>query len=159
KVSGVSQVIAIGGGRKQYQVLVDPTALHEYGVTLRQVEEALRANNVNFTGGFVERDGFERPIRVIGRPRPGPEQAVRDPHKVPVKVTPQRTILLKQVARIAEGAQVKRGDASINGVPAVAFTITKQPGADTRHVTDAVEAALGEIEPSLPADVVIEPAL
>src|SRR5262249_53084256 len=121
KVSGVSQVIAIGGGRKQYQVLVDPTALHEYGGTLRQVEEALRANNVNFTGGFVERDGFERPIRVIGRLGPGPEQVVRDLHKVPVKVTPQRTILLKQVARIAEGAQVKRGDASINGVPAVAF--------------------------------------
>jgi HME family heavy-metal exporter len=159
KISGVSQVIPIGGGRKQYQVLVDPTALTEYGVTLPQVETALRANNVNATGGFVERDGFERPIRVIGRLGPRPEQVVRDLRTIPVKVTPQRTVLLEQVARVTEGAQVKRGDASINGVPAVALSITKQPGADTRHVTDAVDAALGEIEPSLPADVVVEPAL
>ena len=60
KVTGVAQVTTMGGGRKQYQVLVDPTALHEYGLSLQDVEEALKANNVNFTGGYAERGGFER---------------------------------------------------------------------------------------------------
>ena len=78
KMTGVAQVITMGGGRKQYQVLVDPTALHEHGVTLQQVEDALRANNVNFTGGYAAAGGVEKPIRVIGRLGPRPEQVVAD---------------------------------------------------------------------------------
>ena len=78
KISGVAQVITMGGGRKQYQVLVDPTALAEYGVTLQDVEAALKANNVNYSGGFSVAGGVERPIRVIGRLGPRPEQVVAD---------------------------------------------------------------------------------
>jgi HME family heavy-metal exporter len=156
KVSGVAQVIPMGGGRKQYQVLVDPTALHEYGVTLLDVEAALKANNVNTTGGYTVRAGLERPIRVIGRLGPRPEQVLADLRAVPVKVNPHRTILLEQVARITEGPQLKRGDASVNGGPGVVLTIVKQPQADTRTVTEAVNTTLREIEPSLPADVAVE---
>ena len=157
KIPGVAQVLTVGGGRKQYQVLVDPTALAEYGVTLAEVEAALRANNVNFTGGFAERGELETPIRVIGRLGPDPARVVADLRKVPVKANPHRTVLLEQVARVAEGPQVKRGDASVNGDPGVLVTITKQPHADTRGLTDAVQAALAEVGPSLPADVVVEP--
>ena len=156
KVGGVAQAIPMGGGRKQYQVLVDPTALHEYGVTLKQVEDALRDNNVNFTGGYSAAGGFERPIRVIGRLGPRPEQVVQDLRKAPVKVTGQRTVLLEQVARVTEGPQVKRGDASVNGAPGVVLTVIKQPHADTRRLTESAVAALREVEPSLPADVVVE---
>jgi Cu/Ag efflux pump CusA len=52
KVTGVASVIPLGGGRKQYQVLLDPPALADYGVSVQQVEEALRANNVNTSGGL-----------------------------------------------------------------------------------------------------------
>ena len=156
KISGVAQVIAMGGGRKQYQVLADPAALAEYGVTLQELEAALKANNVNFTGGFSAAGGVEKPIRVLGRLGPRPEQVVADLNKVPVKATAHRTVLLEQVARVVEGAQVKRGDSSINGSPGVALTLTKQPHVDTRALTDAVQAALKEVEPSLPADVVVE---
>jgi HME family heavy-metal exporter len=167
KVSGVAQVITMGGGRKQYQVLVDPTALHEHRVTLRDVVDALRANNVNFTGGFADRDGIEKPIRVIGRLGPRPEQVVADLRLIVVKPParpepgrpPGRAVLLKDVAKVVEGAQVKRGDASINGDPGVAITVTKQPRTDTRELTDRVKAALAEVEPSLPADVVLETGL
>ena len=159
KISGVAQVITMGGGRKQYQVLVDPTALAEYGVTLQDVEAALKANNVNFSGGFSTAGGVEKPIRVIGRLGPRPEQVVADLKKIPVRATPHRTVLLEQVARVAEGAQIKRGDASINGHPAVALTITKQPHTDTRALTDAIKDAMREVEPSLPADVVMETEL
>ncbi|MGE3822250.1 MAG: efflux RND transporter permease subunit, partial [Isosphaeraceae bacterium] len=167
KVSGVAQVIMMGGGRKQYQVLVDPTALYEHKVTLQEVDAALQANNVNFTGGFADLGGVEKPIRVIGRLGPRPEQVVADLRLIVVKPPPKpelgqplgRAVLLQDVAKIVEGAQVKRGDASINGVPGIAITVTKQPHTDTRDLTDRVKTALTEVEPSLPADVVLEPGL
>src|SRR5258708_37207567 len=74
KVSGIAQVLVMGSGRKQYQVLVNPTALQEYGVTLQEVEDALKKNNANTTGGFAIQGETERPIRVPGRLRPEPDQ-------------------------------------------------------------------------------------
>jgi len=167
KVSGVAQVITLGGGRKQYQVLVDPTALHEYGVTLQNVDAALKANNVNFTGGFADLGGVEKPIRVIGRLGPRPEQVVADLNLIVVKPPPKpeagqplgRAVLLQDVAKVVEGAQVKRGDASINSHPGVVLTVTKQPHTDTRDLTNRAKVALAEVEPSLPADVVLEPGM
>lgn len=156
KISGVAQIMTMGGGRKQYQVLVDPMALHEYGVSLQDVEQALRANNVNFTGGFAVQGGYEKPIRVIGRLGPEHDQVVSDLKIIAVKSTPRRTILLDNVARVTEGAQIKRGDAAINGSPGVAITVMKQPHTDTRALTETVQEAFREIEPSLPADVVLE---
>ena len=164
KITGIAQVITMGGGRKQYQVLVDPVKLAEYGVTLQDVEAALRANNVNHTGGYSVAGGSETPIRVIGRLGPDPEQVVSDlklitvkpPEKYEPGKVPGRPVLLKDVARVVEGAQIKRGDSSINGYPAVALTISKQPHVDTRALTDAVKEALLDVEGSLPPDVVAE---
>lgn len=156
KISGVAQIMTMGGGRKQYQVLVDPLALHEYGVSLQDVEHALRENNVNYTGGFAVQGGVEKPIRVLGRLGPEHEQVVADLKIIAVKSTPRRTIVLENVARVAEGAQIKRGDAAVNGFPGVAITVMKQPHTDTRALTERVREAFREIEPSLPADVVLE---
>jgi HME family heavy-metal exporter len=164
KITGIAQVITMGGGRKQYQVLVDPVKLAEYGVTLQNVEDALRANNVNHTGGYSVAGGAETPIRVIGRLGPDPKQVAADLRLITVKPPDRhepgkplgRPVLLQDVARVTEGAQVKRGDSSINGYPAVALTVTKQPHADTRALTDAVKDALRDVEASLPPDVVVE---
>lgn len=159
KISGIAQVITMGGGRKQYQVLVDPTAMQEYQITLQQIEEALKGNNVNFSGGYSVQGGIEKPIRVLGRLGPRPEQVMEDLRKLPIKVTEHRTILLEQVAKVEEGPQLKRGDSSINGFPGVALTVSKQPKVDTRRLTEQVKAAFLEIEPSLPMDVLIETGL
>ena len=164
KITGIAQVITMGGGRKQYQVLVDPVKLAEFGVTLQNVDEALRANNANHTGGYSVAGGTETPIRVIGRLGPDPQRVVADLGMITVKPPdkqepgkpPGRAVLLKDIARVAEGAQIKRGDSSINGYPAVALTISKQPHVDTRALTDAVKAALRDVEGSLPPDVVVE---
>ena len=164
KITGIAQVITMGGGRKQYQVLVDPVKLAEFGVTLQNVEDALRANNVNHTGGYSVAGGNETPIRVIGRLGPAPEQVVSDLRIITVKPPekhepgrpPGRPVLLKDIARVVEGAQVKRGDSSVNGFPAIALTISKQPHVDTRALTDAVKEALRDVESSLPPDVVVE---
>src|SRR5438105_12640212 len=66
-VSGVAQVMIIGGETKQYQVLVDPARLRDYGLTLKQVSDAAGAANVNASGGFLERPDLEYFVRARGR--------------------------------------------------------------------------------------------
>lgn len=149
-VAGVSQVINIGGGVKQYQVLVDLEKLHSANVTLKQVEEAAAAANLNTSGGFLEKGSREYLVRNIGRALTLEQLenavvAYRDP--VP--------IYLKNVARLAYGPQVKRGDGGLNGRPAVIMSVYKQPGANTLTLTRAIDKALQEIKASLPGDVEI----
>ncbi len=155
KVTGVAEVFQMGADRKQYQILVDPTALLEYGVTLQDVERVLQESNINTSGGFAVTGETERPIRILGRLGPDSRVVLDDLRKVPVKVNEKRTILLDQVARMVEGPRFKRGDGSINGRPGVVFTIVKQPHVDTRALTDSIADAFQEVEASLPADIVI----
>ncbi len=148
----VAQVITMGGGRKQYQVLVNPVALRSYGITLHEVEQAMAASNANATGGYLNRGAREYLVRSIGR-----LQNVEDIENVVVKSGGERPVLLKQVAHIVEAPQVRRGDSAVNGSPAVMLTIAKQPGADTRLLTDKITEALEELKASLPPDIHINP--
>ncbi|MHB8898951.1 MAG: efflux RND transporter permease subunit [Thermoguttaceae bacterium] len=153
-IPGIAQVVTMGGGRKQYQVLVDPNALRSYGVTLHEVERALSASNTNASGGYLDRGGNEYLVRAIGR-----LQSVQDIEKVVVKADSERPVLLRQVARVVEAPQVKRGDSAVNGSPAVMLTISKQPGKDTRLLTSQITRALEEVKRSLPPDIRINPAV
>ncbi|MFG0261233.1 MAG: efflux RND transporter permease subunit [Novipirellula sp. JB048] len=159
QVTGVAEVFMQGGDRKQYQILIDPTALLEYGVTVQDVEQALRASNINTSGGFAVTDETERPIRVLGRLGPESRVVIEDLKKVPVGFHPKRAVLLEQVARVTEGAQFKRGDGSVNGRPGIVFTTVKQPHVDTRALSDAVAEAFAEVEASLPADIIVNSEL
>lgn len=151
-VPGVAQVVTMGGGRKQFQVLVNPDQLLKYGVTLEEVEQAVSKSNENATGGYLNQAGNELLVRSLGR-----IENVRELEEVVVKARAERPVLLKQVARVAELPQVKRGDAAVEGEPAVVLTINKQPGADTRLLTEQITAALEELKPSLPPDIQLNP--
>lgn len=155
KLPGIAEVLNMGGDIKEYQVLIDPTKLQEYNVSLQEIEAAIQANNLNTSGGFLEEGQTERPVRIIGRLGPLPQQVIDDLLKVPVKMIGDRAVLLAQVAKVVEGPAPKRGDASIDGYPGVVITIVKQPHADTRKLTDEVKAALRDAEITLPADLVI----
>lgn len=163
-IPGVSQVIVMGGERKQFQVLVDPNKLLRFGVTLEEVKTALRESNQNSAGGYLDEQGpNEYLVRSLGRVK-----TVGELERVVVKPLDGQSVRLSQVARIIEGPQVKRGDSSavtrtadgkFDGGPAVVLTINKQPNADTRRVTERVVEALEELKESLPPDVRILPAL
>lgn len=149
-IPGVAQVVAMGGGRKQYQVLVNPEELLKFDITLQDVEQAVAASNSNASGGFLDEGGSELLVRSLGR-----LNSAQELEQVVVKSSAERPVLLQQVARIVEGAQAKRGDASVNGQAGVILTITKQPGADTRMATEEIQRALADLAPSLPQDVVV----
>lgn len=163
-IPGVSQVFTMGGGRKQFQVLVDNDAMLRYGITLHQIRQAVEESNENATGGYLDQQGpNELLVRSLGR-----VQSVADLEQVPVIVRDGRPVTLSQVAKIVEGPQVKRGDSSafvrnedgdFSGGPAVVLTVNKQPDADTRAVTAEIEAAIEGLRASLPADIHIEPEL
>ena len=153
-IPGVAQVITMGGGRKQYQVKVDAAKLQAFDVSLEEVEQALVESNQNATGGFLERGSMEFLVRGIGR-----VQSIGDVEQTVVKSHGDRSVLVRDVARVVEGPQAKRGDSSVNGQPAVVLTIAKQPAGDTRALTEEVTRVLSELSRSLPADIVVEPEL
>ena len=151
-IPGISQVIPIGGGVKQYQVQVNPQRLAALGVTLQEVEHAVGASNENTTGGYLDAQSQEYLIRNLGR--------LRDPSQLLSTVVATRNgvpVLLKEVGSVGIGTLTKRGDGSVDGRPAVILSIQKQPGASTIDLTRKIEAALKELQPSLPEDVRMRP--
>lgn len=155
KLSGIAEVIVMGGDRKQYQILVDPDQLQEYNVSLHDVEAAIQSTNLNASGGYVDDGSTERPVRIIGRLGPLPDAVVNDLLLIPVRSNTERPVLLGNVARIEQAPGPKRGNASVDGAPGIVVTIAKQPHVDTRELTDKIKKALEELKPSLPANIII----
>ena len=125
-ITGVSQVITMGGGRKQFHVLVDQHQMHQYDVGLNDIRGALLDSGRNASGGYVAQEDRELIIRGMAR-----LQSIDDIKKVVVRSSKRRNVLVRDVARVVAHSQTKRGDSSVNGVPAVVITVQKQPG--TRH--------------------------
>lgn len=147
-IKGISQVIPIGGDRRQYQVLISSAKLKQFNLSIDDVDNALQLTNQNTTGGFFDQYGSEVLIRNIAR-----ANTLDDLKNTVVANKEGLPVLLSQVADVKFGAAIKRGDASINGKSAVILTVEKQPGASTIHLTDEVEKALAELQHTLPKDV------
>jgi len=139
-IAGVSQVTFIGGEQKQFQALVDPAKLADYGLTLKEVSDAIAAANANAGGGFVEQAQQEYLIRGRGR--------IYSPEDLANSVVAVRNgapILVKNVAEVKIGAAIKRGDGSFNMRKAVVATVTRQPNANTLETTEKIEEAAAAI--------------
>jgi CzcA family heavy metal efflux pump len=150
-VAGVAQVVPTGAARRQYQVLLDPERLLRHQVTLDEVTASLEESNQNATGGFVTRGAQERLVRAVGRVRDR-----SDLERTVVALRGQTPVLLGQVADVVVGPGIRRGEGSASARPAVVMGILKQPGANTLELTRRIDAALGEIQKSLPDGMVLE---
>lgn len=153
-IAGISQVIPIGGGVKQYQALVSPEKLKQFGVTIEDVATALERSNANSTGGFVDAQSQEYLVRNLGR-----FYSIDELKNSVVAYRNNTPIRLGDVANVEFGARIKRGDAGANGLPAVIMSVQKQPGADTVDLTEKVDAAMKELQSTLPDDIVINTRL
>ncbi|MEJ7848235.1 MAG: efflux RND transporter permease subunit [Pyrinomonadaceae bacterium] len=149
-IAGISQVIPIGGGVKQYQALVSPQKLKQFGVTIEDVTTALEKSNTNSTGGFIDAQSQEYLVRNLGR-----FYTIDELKQTVVAYRNNTAIRLGDVANVEFGAQIKRGDAGSNGKPAVIMSVQKQPGASTIELTEKVEAAIRELQTTLPPDIEI----
>ncbi len=149
-IAGISQVIPIGGGVKQYQALVSPEKLKQFNVTIEDVSTALEKSNANSTGGFVDAQSQEYLVRNLGR-----FYTIDELKQTVVAYRNNTAIRLGDVANVEFGARIKRGDAGSNGKPAVIMSIQKQPGASTIELTEKVDAAMRELQTTLPPDIEI----
>ncbi len=144
-IPGVSQVIPIGGEVRQFQVQPDTARMAALGITLDQVELALRAFSANTSGGFLELNSREYLIRNLGR-----TARLEDLRRVALTSRNGQPILLEQIADVRFAPAIKRGDAGFGGAPAVILGVQKQPDADTVRLTRDIEAALETLSTSLP---------
>jgi CzcA family heavy metal efflux pump len=150
-VPGVSQVIPIGGGEKQYQVLIEPRRLRDYHVSLGQVEVALQRANRNSSAGFRVSGGQEYLIQGVGRVSNEEEIG-----QVVVTAKDTRPVLVRDLGQVRIGEALKRGEGSHNAKPAVILGIQKQPGANTLELTRTLDATLDNIQSTLPAGMKID---
>ena len=147
-ITGVSQVIPIGGEVRTLRVEPDPVRMAQVGVSLNQVEAALKGFAGNVGGGFIDLNSREYLIRHIAR-----TQRLADLQGIAVAWKDGRAVLLSQVATVHTTAAMKRGDAGYNGAPAVIVSVQKQPGADTVQLTRQIEQALRDLAPGLPPGI------
>ncbi len=144
-IPGVSQVIPIGGEVRTLRVAPDTARMAQFGVSLTQLEQALKGYAGNAGGGFIDLNSREYLIRHLGRStRP------EDLAGIAVAWKNGRAILLEQVAQVGFAAGLKRGDAGYNGAPAVVVSVQKQPDADTVKLSAQIESALDELKAGLP---------
>ena len=144
-IPGVAQVIPIGGEVRTLRVAPDTARMAQFGVSLSQVEQALKGYAGNAGGGFIDLNSREYLIRHLGR-----SKRAEDLAGIAVAWKDGRAILLEQVATVAFAAAIKRGDAGYNGLPAVVISVQKQPDADTVKLTAQIETALAELKLGLP---------
>ncbi|MAX66520.1 MAG: CusA/CzcA family heavy metal efflux RND transporter [Halobacteriovoraceae bacterium] len=150
-IAGVSNVIVIGGGKKQYQIKINPEKLRLKNISLSQLVDNVKHLSENTTGGFVDREHKEFLIRVIGR-----ATNKEDLENSNIGLHLGNPVLLKDVAEVKVAATPKRGDGSINAEDSVIMTIQKQPEASTLEVSNKIDQLVTKIESQLPQGAVLK---
>lgn len=151
-LSGIAQVITIGGQPSELQVVVDADKLRAFDVTLQEVAEATKGANINVAGGFLN-IGAKGPLVAVSGLLETPEELT----EAVVREDPVRPIRIEDVAEVVFGpAAIPTGTAGINGEPGIVMVIMKQPGIDTLALTERVNAELEQIQRELPDDVVVD---
>ena len=154
-VEGVSEVASIGGFVRQYQVEVDPIRLRAYGLSLPVVRRAIQESNADVGGRLIEM--AEREYMVRGR---GYVREVRDLEMIVLSAGPGGVpILLRDVANVTIGPEMRRGLADWNGEgETVGGIVVVRSGADTRATIERVKERLAELAGGMPDDVEISVA-
>jgi len=153
-VSGVSEVAAVGGMVKQYQVQVDPDKLRAYNIPLNHIHTALRRGNQETGASVVEMAEAEYMVTATGY-----IQSIADIEAIPLGINDQGTPLtVGDIAQVNIGPQMRRGIAELNGEGEVAGgIIVMRYGENAQRTIDAVKEKLNSLAGSLPEGVEIVP--
>ncbi|MBI5507423.1 MAG: efflux RND transporter permease subunit [Deltaproteobacteria bacterium] len=148
-IPGVNEVNSFGGEVKQYQVLVSPEKLLKYGLTVRDIVDAVEQGNANAGGGVVVRGWEQMYMRGVGLLKDIP-----DIERIVVKAKDGAPVYIRDVADVVIGAEPRQGAVSRDGKgEAVAGMIIMLKGANSQDVVSRVKESLGKIEATLPEGV------
>lgn len=149
-IPNVSEVASVGGVVKEYQIVVDPMKLTQYGISLGEVKSALDASNQEAGGSSVELAEAEYMVRASGY-----LQTLDDFKNIVLKTGDNGVpVYLGDVARVQIGPEMRRGIAELNGEGEVAGgVVILRSGKNAREVISAVKAKLASLQSSLPEGV------
>ncbi|MCU0474300.1 MAG: efflux RND transporter permease subunit [Bacteroidales bacterium] len=151
RIEGVGSVNLNGvPGRKIY-IDVDPRKMEAYNLTIEQIGNILRAENMNLPAGFIEMGKTDYPLRIQGE---FPESDVLN--NIVVSSFSGSNIYLKDIAEVRDTIRESKLDTRINGAKGMGMYVQKQSGGNTVKVTDEVEKTLATLISELPPDVKIE---
>ncbi len=152
-VAGVADINSLGGYPKQYDVLVDPNKLKKYGLTLRQIFEAIENNNANVGGGYIRHQQESYAIRGLGL-----LQSMKDIEEVVVASKNGTPIYLRDVADVKLGSRYRLGGVTADGKgEAVQGLVLMLMGGNSREIVGSVKEKVKEINAILPDGVSIIP--
>lgn len=156
-VPGVTDVLSFGGEVRQYQVRVNPNKLLEYKLTLEDLEEAIRANNRNAGGWYIEGEQEQLVVRGEGLIR-GSREGLVDIENVVLKAEHGTPVYVEDVAEVEYGAEIRQGAVTMDGKGEVVMGIVLQlKGANTKQVIERVRDKVASLQTSLPEGVRIVP--
>jgi CzcA family heavy metal efflux pump len=150
-VPGVSQVTPIGGAERQFQVVAHPDQLRASHISVNELLDAVRGASQNTSAGIYMEGPQEYVLETIGRARTSAEIA-----ETVVALRGSRSVLVRDLADVREGAALKRGEGSRNGKPAVIVGVLKQPGANTVELTARLDQELDALQAELPPGMTID---
>src|SRR5271169_2120196 len=145
---GVGQISLIGGARREVHVLVDPVRLRAYNLTVTDVLNALRQQNLELPGGSLMAGAQEFTVRTTGR--------VTDPsqfNQITVATRNGHVVKVGDIGYAEDSYEEPRSAGRLDGVPAVTLVVSKQSGENTVATADEVKERLKEISAALPKDV------
>jgi HAE1 family hydrophobic/amphiphilic exporter-1 len=147
-VSGIGQVLLIGGRKRAIQIEIDAQKLSSLGLSISQVSLALQRQNVEIPSGRLDQGRRELILRTLGRistPEQFGELIVSTNNGVPVR--------LRDFATVTDSFEEPRDLARLDGKPSVTLLVRKQSGTNTVRVIDTVKAKLAELSKTLPPDL------
>ncbi len=150
-ISGIAEILNMGGGVKQIEIQPDPYKMQANGVSFEELERAATESASTTTGGFINTGTTEIMVRNLAM-----TVQLGDIASTVIKKVNDRPISIGDVANVVWGIEPMRGDATVSKSPektptyGVIMSITKAPGFDTRALTKEINKALAELKPSFP---------
>lgn len=152
-VTGVTEILGIGGYEKQFHVIVDPDALLRYDLTLQDFIDRIEANNLNIGAQFIEKNSEQFIVRSVGL-----ATGIDDLNNIVVKTNDGRPIFLRNLAEVKIGGAIRRGLQTRNGEgEVIAGMVIKLYGTNSSTVIEKVEEKITEINTILPEGIHIVP--
>ncbi|HEY1402508.1 MAG TPA: efflux RND transporter permease subunit, partial [Pyrinomonadaceae bacterium] len=145
---GVGEVVVFGGRQREIKVYVEPDRLRAYNLSVTEVNNALRAQNLELPGGRLDEGARTVTLRTLSK-----VTKVEDFNDIVIATRNNYPVKIRDIGRVEDSGVDPQSAASLNGVPSVSLGIRKQSGANTIAVINGVKQRMAEITPLLPPDL------
>jgi len=147
---GIGEVVVFGGRQREIKIYLDPNRLRAYNLSVTDVSNALRAQNLELPGGRLDEGAKTVTLRTLSR-----VTKVEQFNDIVIATKNRYPVKVSDIGRVEDSGVDPTSAASLDGVPSVSLGIRKQSGVNTIAVINAVKQRMAEIQPLLPPDIKI----